>query len=99
MRIVDEASAKFEKDEIVFMHVHCRKHFDFCFQRGAPNSELVSAELFYMDEKDKLFTKLFDLDRTVDGIQVFFEREGLIEPELDPVTILARAGSKYLEIV
>lgn len=31
IRTLDKASAKYEKDEIVFMKIHCRKHFDFCF--------------------------------------------------------------------
>jgi hypothetical protein len=69
-----------EYKDITFMSVHCRKHTTFCVNKAFLNRIRPSAELYYINEEDKI--ELMDMaskHRSGEGIRNFFETSGIIE--------------------
>ena len=87
------------EDDIVFMRVLCRKHLNFCTNKMWPKRVLPAAEVYFIDEKDKIELVDFgERQRSAAGIESFFVLNGLLEDKFDPSALLERAGRKFLEI-
>jgi len=96
-KVFEEESSKYTfggtDDEIIFMRVHCRKHLNFCTNKMWDDRIMPAAEVYYINEQDKI--ELVDFDtrhRSGPGIQSFFIMNGLIDDEYDPPAILERCG-------
>ena len=77
---METESLRPEYKDIVFMSVHCRKHTTFCINKSFPHRIRPSAELYYINEEDKI--ELMDMsnkNRSKEGIRNFFESSGIIE--------------------
>ena len=103
MREFERASGQYSDkgdDEIVFMKVLCRKHLNFCTNKMWPGRILPAAEVYYLNEQDKIELVDFgELHRSQAGIEAFFVQNGLLEDKFDPSALLERAGRKYLDII
>ena len=80
MKVMEATSLQPEYKDIVFMSVHCRKHTTFCVNKAFANRIRPSAELYYINEEDKI--ELMDMankHRSKEGIRNFFESSGIIE--------------------
>ena len=58
---IEKESAKPEYKDISFQVVHCRKHLTFCGQKYFKGRSCPMAELYYLNEEDKI--ELADMDR------------------------------------
>jgi hypothetical protein len=98
----DEAGmhCKSPEDDIVFMRVLCRKHMNFCVNKMWENRVVPSAEVYFINEDDKI--ELVDMNnrhRSGPGIESFFRQNGLLEEKHNPDLLVERAGDKYLKII
>ena len=88
------------EDDIIFMRVLCRKHLNFCTNKMWPDRILPAAEVYFIDEKDRIELVDFgERHRSAAGIESFFVLNGLLEDKFDPSALLERAGRKYLDII
>jgi hypothetical protein len=95
MKTFELESSNPRYQDIVFMSVHCRKNLTFCVSKTFPNRISPYAELYYINEQDKI--ELMDMNnrhRSKQGIESFFEESGILEPRLNPENILERVGRK-----
>lgn len=79
-RVMEEESSRQEYDNIVFMMVHCRRHITFCINKSFPNRVMPYAELYYLNEEDKI--ELMDMDnwhRSRAGVQGFLHHAGVVD--------------------
>lgn len=71
--IMEKESSRPEYADFVFMSVHCRKHINFCMSKYSGARSTPMAELYYINEQDKI--ELMDIDRwdrSPEGIKAFF---------------------------
>ena len=97
---METESLRPEYNDIVFMSVHCRKHTNFCVNKAFERRIRPSAELYYINEEDKI--ELMDMankHRSREGIRNFFETSGIISQKYDPAAILEEKGRKMLEYI
>ena len=97
---METASLEPEYNDIVFMSVHCRKHTTFCVNKAFANRIRPSAELYYINEEDKI--ELMDMankHRSKEGIRNFFESSGIMQQFYDPAEILEKKGRRMLEYI
>ena len=82
------------------MKVLCRKHLNLCTNKMWPGRILPAAEVYFIDEQDKIELVDFgEQHRSAVGIESFFVQNGLLEDKLDPSALMERAGRKFLEII
>lgn len=82
------------------MSVHCRKNLTFCVNKSFPGRINPYAELYYLNEEDKIeLMDMNDRHRSKQGIESFFEDSGILEQRLNPEEILDRVGSKMKGIM
>lgn len=77
---MEEESSRPEYKDIVFMTVHCRRHVNFCINKAFTRRVHPQAELYYINEEDKI--ELMDMDnwhRSRPGIQAFFHNAGVLD--------------------
>ena len=86
------------EDDIVFMRVLCRKHVNFCASKMWEKRILPAAEVYFINEEDKI--ELIDMDnrhRSGPGIESFLRANQLLEESKNnPDSLVERAGTKYL---
>jgi hypothetical protein len=100
MRDFELESSNPRYKDITFMNVHCRKNLTFCVNKDFPERILPMAELYYINEQDKI--ELVDMSnrhRSPQGIQGFFEESGILESAHNPEEIFERAGKKLKGIM
>jgi hypothetical protein len=100
LRTIEVESSNPRYKDIVFMSVHCRKNLTFCINKTFPSRIHPYAELYYINETDKI--ELMDMatrHRSKQGIESFFEDSGILESRMNPDEILERVGRKMSGIM
>ena len=90
-----EKEAARYKDKVAFVKVNCKKHITMCRNREYKLRVWPLAELIMPkedeDDENFLVVDFGEKDRGREGIEGFFEENGIIEKRLDSERIMKRS--------